>query len=214
MASDSLSAMDAANSAARVDTNVYISGYLIAADPDFIRRNGINRIVKLIADDSSYHGGYHRHPDVKYLVIAADDTPSYDIRAGADSALRFIQEGIANNERILVHCHAGISRSATVVLLHLMINRGYTLEFAFMRLRMARPFVNPNPGFMRHLLATDARIKSLRVADEHLDNERNNSNDRFVAPPPVLAGGDAAAARRAATALRVGAANTASQLKK
>ena len=166
-----------AGTAHRVDSNVYIGGYQIAADPNFIRREGISRIVKLFGDTREYPGGYHRHRGVKYLIIPADDDPDYDIRDGAVAAVRFIQEGIADNERILVHCHAGISRSATVVLLHLMINRGYDLDTAIARLKLVRSFISPNPGFMEHLRATDARMKLLRAGSEK----------RYVAPPPVLA---------------------------
>ena len=153
---------DTAGTAHRVDSHIFISGYLIASDPDFVCRNGITRIVKMFADDGSYQGGVHRHDGVKYLVVPADDTPSYDIRGGAEAAIRFIQEGIRRDEKILVHCHAGISRSSTVVLLHLMINQGMPLDAALSHLRRIRPIVNPNSGFMRHLRATDARIRGLK----------------------------------------------------
>lgn len=176
-----------AGSAHRVDSNVYIGGFLIAADPGFVQGAGINRIVKLFADDSSYPGGYHRHAGVKYLVVAAEDSPDYDIRPGAFAALRFIQDGIRANEQILVHCHAGISRSATVVLLHLMVNRGYNLKTAFARLRLVRPVVNPNSGFMEHLRATDARIGRLRVGDEHRVVSQREAHHPFTAPRPIAA---------------------------
>lgn len=172
-----------AGTATRVDPNVYISGYLAAADPAFIKRAGINRIVKLFADTDAYPGGRHRHPGVKYLVIAARDTPFYDIRAPAFEAVRFIAEGIRRNERILVQCHAGVSRSATVVLFHLMINRHYGLDLAVARLRLVRSFINPNPGFMKHLRATDARLSQLRVGDEYID-----PTHRHIAPAPLYPG--------------------------
>lgn len=146
----------------QVDPNIFISGYLIAADPNFVQRNGITRIVKMFADDPTYEGGYHRHPGVTYFVAAADDVPGYDIRRNAADAMKFIKEGLAKNERILVHCHAGISRSSTVVLMHLMVNRGLPLDIALERLQRIRPVVQPNSGFMRHLRATDARIRRLR----------------------------------------------------
>jgi hypothetical protein len=81
-----------------------------------------------------------------------------------------------------------VSRSATVVLLHLMVHRGHNLETALGRLRLVRAFVNPNPGFMAHLLATDARLRRLRVGDEHVDDTLLGGPDRsFIAPPPVTA---------------------------
>lgn len=184
----------AAGTAARVDPNVFISGYLIAADPEFIRRTGVTRIVKMFADTDDYPGGRHRHPGVKYLVVDARDEPDYDIRDGAVRAVRFIQQGLAANEKILVHCHAGISRSATVVLLHLMINRSYPLDLALAHLRLVRSFVRPNPGFMAHLRATDARLQRLTVGDERRVLSPRDGERPYSAPPPVLAGDPAAAA--------------------
>lgn len=154
-----------AGTAHRVDPNLFIGGYMIAADPDFIRRAGITRIVKMFADDPSYYGGYHRHPGVKYFVAAAKDIPSYDIRKDAAQAVAFVREGVAAGDRTLVHCHAGVSRSATVIILHLMILHGWDYDTALGRLRLVRPIVNPNPGFEQYLRAADANLQAQRNAD-------------------------------------------------
>lgn len=146
----------------RVDGNVFVGGYLAAADPDFVSRNGITRIVKMIADDPSYKGGYHRHEGVKYFVAAAEDVPSYDIRGDICGAVKFIREGVQGGEKVLVHCHAGISRSVTVVVAYLMICRGCNLRTALQIVTSARPIARPNAGFMAHLSATDKRLARLR----------------------------------------------------
>jgi len=153
----------AANSISQVDGNIFISGYLAAADPGVIRGNGITRIVKMFADDTSYPGGWHRHPNVRYHVVAAEDVADYDIRREVSSAIRFILAGVQNGERILIHCHMGISRSSTIVLMYLMINRGYTLDQALRHLRGIRSIVNPNPGFMRELRSVDAAMRRIRA---------------------------------------------------
>jgi hypothetical protein len=146
----------------QVDPNVFIGGYLAASDPGEVRRRGITRIVKMFRDDAEYPGGYHRHPGVTYAVFPTLDTPEYDIRGDAIEALRFIKEGVDANERVLVHCHAGISRSSTVVLLYLMIYQGLGLDEALDYLTRIRPVVAPNKGFMRHLRATDVSLHRLR----------------------------------------------------
>ena len=147
----------------RVGPNLYIGGFLAASDPKIIQRAGITRIVKLFADTTMYPGGYCRHPGVSYAVFPTLDVPSYDIRNDATSALKFVKDGIDRGETVLVHCHAGISRSATVVLLYLMIYQHMTLDEALSRLRAVRPVVNPNQGFMRMLRSTDARLKHRRI---------------------------------------------------
>jgi hypothetical protein len=157
---DSRDASAAPETAHHVDAGVFIGGYRAAADRDFVRSLGVTRIVKMFADDESYPGGYHRHPGVQYFVAGAEDRPGYDIRADAVGGVRAVQAGVAAGERVLVHCHAGISRSATVVLLWLMTRADgrRTLDAALGTLRSVRPFVRPNAGFMRHLRATEARI--------------------------------------------------------
>lgn len=162
--SELTSSDQAAKSACRVDSNVFIGGYLAAADPNYVKDNQISRIVKMFEDDDSYPGGYHRHPDVEYLVVSADDIPDYNIAPGATAAVRFIREGLQRGDRILVHCHMGISRSSTVVLLHLMMNRGLTLSQAYDRLKTVRPIVQPNVGFMNYLIAADRLLRALRVS--------------------------------------------------
>jgi hypothetical protein len=146
-------------SADQVDAHVFIGGFRAAADPRFIRRQGITRIVKLFADSPQDA----RHPGVAYYVLPAVDTPSYDIRPALVAAVPFIREGVARGENVLVHCHMGISRSATVVLLYLMLEHGVSLDAALRHLKKVRPVVNPNPGFMEHLRATDARLRELRA---------------------------------------------------
>ena len=147
----------------QVDAHVFIGGYLAASDPDFVRRNGITRIVKLFADDKTYHGGYHRHRGVSYAIFPALDVPDCDIRSDSVAVLRFIEEGIGAGERVLVHCHAGVSRSGTVVLLYLMILHGHDLDGVLSLLKSIRPVVKPNAEFMRILRATDASLRRIRA---------------------------------------------------
>lgn len=162
----------------QVNEHIFIGGYVRAADPDYVHHHGITCIVKLFADTDAYPGGNTRIPGVKYLVLPTEDDENYDIRDDALKAVRFIQNAVAKNERVLVHCHAGISRSATVVLFYLILSKAYNLASALLRLRRARPVVRPNVGFLRHLAATDERLQQLRVGDER----------RYVAPPPILGG--------------------------
>ena len=152
-----LSALLPHGSADRVDANVLIGGHLAASDPDFIRREGISRIIKMNGDDD---GRYFR--DVTYFVIPALDMPNYDISSDAVAAVQALVAGLEANEQILVHCHAGVSRSATVVLLYLMAVRGLSLDAAFAHLRRVRPVIAPNAGFMRTLRAADASLCRLR----------------------------------------------------
>lgn len=54
--------------------------------------------------------------------------------------------------RTLVHCLAGVSRSAAMVLGYLVKHRNMPLADAFALVRAARPTARPNSGFFRQLI--------------------------------------------------------------
>jgi len=148
----------------RVDSHVYIGGYLAAADPILVKGAGFTHILKLFADDDSYPGGHHRHPGVDYLVIGAEDTSDYPLDQHFSECLKFIQGAVRTGGKVLVHCHAGVSRSASIVLLHLMVNSGLSFDESLAHLRKVRPVASPNFGFL--LLLTDVGKRADRIRAE------------------------------------------------
>lgn len=55
-----------------------------------------------------------------------------------DYAIRFIHDHVSHNERILVHCHAGRSRSISVVARYLMISQRLTRHQALSKISEKR----------------------------------------------------------------------------
>ena len=52
-----------------------------------------------------------------------------------------------NNERVLIHCAAGISRSSTITLAYLIKYENMKLDDAYSLLRSKRKMAYPNSGF-------------------------------------------------------------------
>ena len=52
---------------------------------------------------------------------------------------------------MLVHCLAGISRSATVCIGYMMYRRKVTFDEAYRRMIRKRQGIKPNDGFLRQL---------------------------------------------------------------
>ena len=138
----------------RVDAHLWVGGYLAAACPHHLRERGITHVLKLFADDPSYPGGQVRHPGVCYKVVAAEDRPDYPLHLHFSEGLAFLQEALARGGRVLVHCHAGVSRAPTFAVLYLMA-RGAPLVQGWRRVKAARPMAAPNPGFRALLLAAE-----------------------------------------------------------
>lgn len=55
------------------------------------------------------------------------------------------------NKNVLVHCHAGVSRSAAIVCAYLMNKKGIGLQQALFMIKTRRDRVKPNENFLRIL---------------------------------------------------------------
>ena len=63
-----------------------------------------------------------------------------------------------NNKPVLVHCHRGVSRSATVVIAYMMKFKNIGMLEAFNFVKIQRPIIDPNFGFLIQLQAFEEQI--------------------------------------------------------
>ena len=87
--------------------------------------------------------------DLKYKVINILDNSNQSLLRHFPAAIAFIKDGIARGGGVLVHCYAGVSRSATCVIAYLMQEREMSFEQAFSFASKRRPVIFPNMGFQR-----------------------------------------------------------------
>jgi protein-tyrosine phosphatase len=91
-------------------------------------------------------------------TIALDDIVGADISSALVEAMDYLAEAERRSEGCLVHCFAGISRSATTVIAYLMMKKGMRLDDAYVFVRSKRPAIYPNAGFFQQLLDLDRRL--------------------------------------------------------
>ena len=129
--------------------NEIISGLFlgdhIASDNKYIlNRNGITHILSVGS------GLYPKFPQrYTYKWIRELDSPTANLKQHFAAMHRFINSAFAAGGRVLVHCHAGISRSATTIISWLMKQHGMELQAATSLVRSKRWFINPNAGFVK-----------------------------------------------------------------
>ena len=89
--------------------------------------------------------------------IRIDDDARDDIRAIFESCHDFIDEHLKSRS-VVVHCAAGISRSATIVISYIMktLQRSYFEAHKYVEAK--RSIIKPNPGFVTQLIAYDAYL--------------------------------------------------------
>lgn len=70
------------------------------------------------------------------------------------------EEAYQSGRGVLVHCQAGVSRSATIVIAYLMKHTLMTMTDAYKYVRSRRPVVSPNLNFMGQLLEFERDLNS------------------------------------------------------
>merc|ERR1711879_399851 len=96
--------------------------------------------------------------NIKFMHVKASDVTSTNLIDDFERCIDFIDEKDAEGATI-VHCQAGISRSATVCLAYLIKKRGYTLDEAFEYLKNCRSCIGPNFGFLGQLKIFEQKLR-------------------------------------------------------
>ena len=86
-----------------------------------------------------------------YKVIPVADVPSTRLSNYFQEATDYIKKTIEEGKNVLVHCFAGVSRSASIVIAYLMRFHGMDFNKAFKFVKARRPWINPNYGFQGQL---------------------------------------------------------------
>ena len=101
--------------------------------------------------------------EFEYKVVPVEDSAATKISKHFKATNQFIHAAAQAGGKVLVHCLAGVSRSATVVLAYLMKHGRRSLREALDLLRASRARVNPNISFMAQLQQYEAYIQRLRL---------------------------------------------------
>lgn len=134
----------------KVLENLFISGESDARDMAFRDENQITAIISIQGKPLPFSA---QKGLAAYQHIELSDTVSSNIMEHFEVAIKFINR----NTRTLVHCQAGISRSATLCLAYLIQMRRMTLDRAFDHLKAARNCVGPNFSFLGQLKTFEQR---------------------------------------------------------
>ena len=94
-----------------------------------------------------------------YKQIAVEDSHDVNMIQHLPEAFSFIEKARMEGERVLVHCHAGMSRSVTVILAYLMKFYNHTLDSAYEHVKQIKSDISPNFSFMGQLLEYECTLR-------------------------------------------------------
>mmetsp|Transcript_42784 Transcript_42784/g.109482 ORF Transcript_42784/g.109482 Transcript_42784/m.109482 type:complete len:231 (-) Transcript_42784:762-1454(-) len=143
-------------------TDIYLGGFLAL---DACHRRGIHNVLSLVDAEShdqikeilgSLLDGSRGGPALTVCHIDVEDKSSANLLQHLDTAMEFMEAAIASENKVLVHCMAGVSRSATTVAAYLVKHNNLSPEDAVALVKEKRRCADPNSGFLKQLAAWHA----------------------------------------------------------
>ncbi|KAM8808755.1 dual specificity protein phosphatase 4 [Eudromia elegans] len=140
---------------------LYLGSAQHAARRDMLDALGITALLNVSPDCPNHFEGHYQ-----YKSIPVEDNHKADIGSWFMEAIEYIDAVQERHGRVLVHCQAGISRSATICLAYLMMKQRVRLEEAFEFVKQRRSVISPNFSFMGQLLQFEAQVLATSCAAE------------------------------------------------
>ena len=173
-----------------IPSRLYLTNFKGAAETPALQDLKVTHIASVgdEFEDPAINGLIH------WTKAITDDENQGDVMAVIlrDGA-RFIHDAIEGKGCVVVHCAAGISRSATILLGYYVLHGGCSLREAFAHVFACRPCIWPNEGFMAALVDLERAVRgstSLTTTEyEHWGEYEGPEEGDEVAPnmpPPRL----------------------------
>ena len=143
---------------------LYVGGLDALDNPDLLEENRVTHILTVLEFD---YCDYEEFDCYEKMLITAEDDPREDLLQHFSDTNLFIQDALADDGAVLVHCAMGHSRSVTIACAYLMWAHRLSAKTALSLLQSYHAEAQPNEGFMRQLEAY-GRILS---DDEPTDDE-------------------------------------------
>ena len=126
--------------------NIYIGNLATIFDTESLKSKNIKNVLSALTGcEGPYPENYN------YLNLDLIDDEYENIIDKFDKSNLFIQKALDNDEKILVHCISGVSRSSTLVIAYLIDKFNKPPSEIIEMLRLKRPKINPNANFLNQL---------------------------------------------------------------
>ena len=153
----------------QVTPRLWIGNRIAARDPSWLSHRGITHIINCTSEIPNYfqnveqnqnsqHSSSSPSPRLHYLKLGLQDSTdiSDDLLAVLETSYGYMKSvlDMSPHTKILVHCAAGISRSASIVIYYLMRENGMEIgsfDRALAHLKSRRDIVRPNTWYTQQL---------------------------------------------------------------
>lgn len=174
---------------------VFLGHYISATKShlELLLQNGITHIVCVRQDDEAHFIRPNFLDTFKYLVVELSDSVYESIIPHFTDVRKFLQECRSQGGKVLIHGNTGVSRSAALVLAHVMEEFCFTYKEAFKFVQERRFCIQPNAGFVAQLQEFEPILRARRTfqlgqSSGNQRNKRRRDHDEdlldFIPLPP------------------------------
>jgi len=136
-----------------INDHLYLSGAGVLR-PEKLKQKKITCVINVTNEEPSAY-----MPGIDYMKIRIDDNPYAHLDHYFDMVADKIRTVRERGGRTLVHCMAGVSRSASLCIIYLVKHDRMTLLQAYHYVKAARPIIRPNVGFFRQMVEYERKLR-------------------------------------------------------
>ena len=127
----------------KITETLFLGNMEAAFNKKKLKKLGIKKVLTVM----SAFGNHYSSNEFKHKSIEIEDDFRTNIICHFKECFSFIE----GNEKVFVHCAAGMSRSPTVVIAYIMWKKKLRLNEAINFVKTKRPLISPNDNFMNQL---------------------------------------------------------------
>ena len=131
----------------QITKTIYLGNMMGALNKSKLKNLGIKKILTVMNAFGNHYDSY----EFIQKKIEVDD----DFRTNIIQYFRECLLFIDGDDKVFVHCAAGMSRSPTIVIAYIMWKKKMYLNDAIKFVREKRPLISPNANFMNQLKIFD-----------------------------------------------------------
>ncbi|XP_024589966.1 dual specificity protein phosphatase 21 [Neophocaena asiaeorientalis asiaeorientalis] len=143
----------------QITSSLYISNGVAANNELMLSTNHITTVINVSAEVANTF-----FKDIQYVHVPVVDAPTSHLYDFFDPIADHIHSVDMKQGRTLLHCAAGVSRSAALCLACLMKYHSMSLLDAYTWTKSCRPIIRPNIGFWEQLIHYEFKLFSKNTA--------------------------------------------------
>uniref|UniRef100_A0A7S1XEM9 protein-tyrosine-phosphatase n=1 Tax=Compsopogon caeruleus TaxID=31354 RepID=A0A7S1XEM9_9RHOD len=158
----------------RLLNHIVLGDLFHAMDVVLLRRVGVTHVLNLspqTVKTSKSHYAASRLP-VEYKAVWAEDSMDYDILRDLRECHSFLDRGRKSGGIVLVHCHAGVNRSVSVLISYLMVTLQRSLAEVVQYVYEIRGIILTNSKFVEQLVLFASFNDLLQSPDRRESSKR------------------------------------------